>query len=172
MLLVAPSRKTAVCLVVNNLKHKHEFCFPLTAWNDHTDYFSQPQSHTAANTRILMKPIKNHRLGLHWHNYGKTFFRPSMYSTAAYAGMATVVLITKFTETKAVFVSVWCAVECLQTYFAFLPYLSPWLRCTFCSWETHVDSLSGNLSLHPFLSVLENDMKSISQGLDASDVIL
>lgn len=33
-------------------------------------------------------------------------------------------------------------------------------------------SLSGNLSLHSILSVLENDKKSISQGLGMSDVIL
>lgn len=33
-------------------------------------------------------------------------------------------------------------------------------------------SLSGNLSLHSLLSVLENDKKNISQGLSTGDVIL
>lgn len=78
MLQVAPNRKAVACLAVNHLKYKHDLCFPLTAWKDHTDYFSQPQTNTAANTNILMKPIKNHRLGFQWHNWGKSCFRPSI----------------------------------------------------------------------------------------------
>lgn len=175
MLLVAPTRKSVGCSVVNHLKHRYGFCFPFTAWKDHTDMWRSWGwiKLIVLQTSKLMKPIKITDLD----STDTIMAKLVSHLTWSTADICSICwhghsgVNNQIHKMKAVCMSVRSVMECLQTYLASLPHLSPQLRHTSCACETHVASLSGGPTLHPFLSVLENDKKSASQVLDANDVI-